>query len=131
MFSDLVKPIYRQQWISEAAYFIAETRGFEPGRELDDWLRAEVVYLKMLIRVYLSILDEDHIPVTLYELSQLATAMDIQHADTFTSTVELIRAIQIATKQLPCFRAEPHGHCEEMECEWRKECRKLISVSYR
>ena len=30
---------YRQ--IAEAAYFIAERRGFEAGHELDDWLLAE------------------------------------------------------------------------------------------
>ena len=27
--------------ITEAAYYIAEQRGFEPGHELDDWLAAE------------------------------------------------------------------------------------------
>lgn len=27
--------------ISEAAYYIAAQRGFEPGHELDDWLAAE------------------------------------------------------------------------------------------
>ena len=27
--------------IAEAAYFIAEQRGFEPGHEVDDWLQAE------------------------------------------------------------------------------------------
>jgi hypothetical protein len=27
--------------VSEAAYFLAEKRGFEPGRTLDDWLEAE------------------------------------------------------------------------------------------
>lgn len=31
----------RQQLIAEAAYFIAEQRGFAPGRELDDWAQAE------------------------------------------------------------------------------------------
>lgn len=30
-----------QAKIASAAYFIAEKRGFEPGRELDDWLAAE------------------------------------------------------------------------------------------
>ncbi len=28
--------------ISEAAYFLAEMRGFEPGRLMDDWLEAEL-----------------------------------------------------------------------------------------
>ena len=27
--------------IAQAAYFIAEQRGFEPGHEVDDWLQAE------------------------------------------------------------------------------------------
>jgi hypothetical protein len=27
--------------IAELAYYKAESRGFEPGRELDDWLDAE------------------------------------------------------------------------------------------
>ena len=31
----------RQIMISEAAYYLAEHRGFEAGHELDDWLVAE------------------------------------------------------------------------------------------
>jgi hypothetical protein len=31
----------RRSMIAEAAYLLAEQRGFEAGRELDDWLRAE------------------------------------------------------------------------------------------
>lgn len=27
--------------IAQAAYYIAEQRGFEPGHEVDDWLQAE------------------------------------------------------------------------------------------
>ncbi len=30
-----------QRSIAEAAYFRAQCRGFEPGRDLDDWLAAE------------------------------------------------------------------------------------------
>jgi len=32
----------RHRLIAEAAYFHAEHRGFAPGAELDDWLRAEL-----------------------------------------------------------------------------------------
>jgi len=38
-------PPMESEWhrmISEAAYFVAEKRGFEPGRTLDDWLEAEL-----------------------------------------------------------------------------------------
>jgi hypothetical protein len=31
----------RHTMIAEAAYFLAERRGFAPGQELDDWLQAE------------------------------------------------------------------------------------------
>lgn len=36
-----IAPQERQQLIAEAAYLIAERRGFAPGNELDDWLQAE------------------------------------------------------------------------------------------
>jgi hypothetical protein len=36
-----VAPDVRELMIAEAAYYIAERRGFEPGGELDDWLEAE------------------------------------------------------------------------------------------
>lgn len=31
----------REQMIADAAYFYAERRGFAPGNDMDDWLRAE------------------------------------------------------------------------------------------
>lgn len=34
------KPSHHEQ-VAEAAYFLAERRGFSPGRELDDWFAAE------------------------------------------------------------------------------------------
>ena len=33
----------RNQLVAEAAYFIAEQRGFAEGRELEDWLEAEAI----------------------------------------------------------------------------------------
>jgi len=32
--------------IEEAAYYLAEKRGFAPGHELEDWLQAEAQILK-------------------------------------------------------------------------------------
>lgn len=34
-------PEERERMIAEAAYYLAERRGFEPGHELEDWLVAE------------------------------------------------------------------------------------------
>lgn len=31
----------RNKMIEEAAYFIAQRRGFEPGHDVEDWLKAE------------------------------------------------------------------------------------------
>lgn len=36
-----ISPDERQRLIAEAAYYIAERRGFAAGCELDDWLQAE------------------------------------------------------------------------------------------
>ncbi len=37
----LIRPEARLAMICDAAYFLAERRGFIPGHELDDWLTAE------------------------------------------------------------------------------------------
>ena len=34
-------PTERDRLVAEAAYYIAERRGFSPGSELSDWLEAE------------------------------------------------------------------------------------------
>jgi hypothetical protein len=36
-----IEPEARQAMICEAAYFLAEKRGFDPGHDVDDWLLAE------------------------------------------------------------------------------------------
>lgn len=34
----------RQAWIAQAAYYLAERRGFQGGCALEDWLRSERVF---------------------------------------------------------------------------------------
>ena len=41
---------FRNQWISEAAYYQSETRNFATGCELDDWLYAENVFEQSMLR---------------------------------------------------------------------------------
>jgi hypothetical protein len=45
--------------IAEAAYYIAERRGFEPGAEMDDWLEAEAAIDQLLAAVAAEGDDED------------------------------------------------------------------------
>ncbi|WP_340121918.1 DUF2934 domain-containing protein [Methylobacter svalbardensis] len=70
MLSHAVKPVNRHQWISEAAYYKALARKFESGKELADWLEAELDYSNMLIALYISILEEDG-AMTIFSLQQL------------------------------------------------------------
>lgn len=45
-----IEPELRRSMIAEAAYYRAERRGFEPGRDLEDWLLAEGEIDGMLTR---------------------------------------------------------------------------------
>lgn len=129
MLNQAVKPLNRHQWISEAAYYKALARKFEPGKELTDWLEAEIDYSKMLIALYISILEEDG-PMTILSLQELAAFIGIKNPADMRSEIELVRAIQNATEHSPCFRSEINMPCEGLECKWRAECRKLISAWY-
>lgn len=43
-----LSPEERERLVAEAAYFIAERRGFAAGCELDDWLQAEAAVSRRL-----------------------------------------------------------------------------------
>ena len=129
MLSTLMQTINRDQWIAEAAYFKAEARHFEPGKELDDWLAATIDFSEMLIANFLAIVAEDG-PLTMADLRQLAKLIGIEQPEKLLSENDLVHAIQNATKHRPCFRAENNKLCHEPECKWKTECRKLISVWY-
>ncbi|MBN2510137.1 MAG: hypothetical protein JXB03_07670 [Spirochaetales bacterium] len=36
--------------------------------------------------------------------------------------VDLIRSIQTAEGNFPCFMTALNGECDQMDCLWRKEC---------
>lgn len=107
--------------------FIAEVRQFEFGKELDDWLVAEITYTELLITDFVRRVAEDE-SITMSGLRELATLLGIENLESLISESELMRAIQIAAKHRACFRSDDAGLCDEMDCQWRIECRKLISV---
>ena len=121
-----VDSVFRHQWISVAAYYKAETRNFESGMELDDWLFAEHDYVKMKIVRYLSITKEDG-GMTITGLQRLANSLGVDNAHNLHSTIELIQAIQQATDTDPCFRKTPITSCVENECLWKEECKTMIA----
>jgi hypothetical protein len=116
------------QWISEAAYYKAEARGFTPGLELDDWLAAENDYVKLQIAQHLVIAKEDG-GVTILGLQELARSVGVENPECINQKTELIRTIQNAVGGRPCFHESSGSACPEIvDCQWKFECKKLIAA---
>jgi len=113
---------FRHQWISRAAYYKAESRHFEPGKEIDDWIFAEKEFVKMLITRYQVIMLEDD-GITVKGLQRLAKSLGIRNAEKNSETAELIKAIQRATDSPTCFSFEAEFHCAQPKhCPWESQC---------
>ena len=84
MLRKLSHKLNRQAWIAEAAYYLAEKKGFDPGYESVDWQEAETSYNEMLIAAYIEVLQEDG-QMTVVGLRQLAELLGIQGADKLIS----------------------------------------------
>ena len=124
-----IENVPKQRWISDAAYFKAEARGFAHGHELADWLEAEQEYVEMLVEWFLSVFREDA-AITITGLQQLAKAIGIPKSEKVDSKLELIRLIQATSHHRPCFRTKPGEYChEQVGCQWQTECQKLVAVS--
>lgn len=118
---------FRQHWISEGAYYMAEKRNFVPGHALDDWLLAENVYVKKLITRYLDQAHEDG-GLTIKGLQRLAKLVGVVNSAELTQKEELVHAIQKANDDDPCFNFEPETHCTTAECcLWQAECKQMIA----
>ena len=122
----------RHQWISVAAYFKAEARNFDPGKKLDDWLEAEIDYTEFQIQAFILRCQEDG-DVSIHSLQELAKSLGVPNSIQLKSKVELIRRIQKASHHRPCFQSTYQEPCadSDSECQWRKECQKLIAIWYR
>lgn len=118
---------FRFQWISEAAYYLAEHRGFAPGMALDDWLMAEKEFITMQILRFQTIAIEDG-GMSIKGLQRLAKSLGVKNSDQITSEVDLIQSIQKITGSIPCFNSATNQHCDEVgACLWKAECKKLIA----
>lgn len=114
------------EWISVAAYFKAEARSFEPGKELDDWLEAEIDYTKFQIQSSLVRCKEDG-GISIAELQGLGRNVGVDHPEYINTEALLVREIQKISNHRPCFQTQTRVRCKETECQWRTECRKLIA----
>ncbi|MEQ1560715.1 MAG: DUF2934 domain-containing protein [Methyloglobulus sp.] len=125
-FAKHIGNVAKQRWISDAAYYKAAARGFSPGNELNDWLAAEQDFIEMQVNRYLAIAKEDGLSIA--GLRQLAKALGAEKPERLDSEAELIRLIQIASHQFPCFRTQFGELCDHhTDCQWQTECQKLIA----
>jgi Protein of unknown function (DUF2934) len=126
-----VDDISRQQWVSDAAYYKAEARGFIPGYEVADWLAAEQEFIEMLVDLFLSVFREDG-SMTMTGLQQLATAIGVSKPERIDSKLKLIRLIQLSSRHRPCFRTKPGEFCKDQAgCQWSGECQKMVAEWWR
>ncbi|MGE0387777.1 MAG: hypothetical protein AB7Q97_23880 [Gammaproteobacteria bacterium] len=44
-----------------------------------------------------------------------------------TGETSIVRAIQGAAGVSQCFRTEARNACEDYDCEWRRECLRLVA----
>jgi len=114
------------QWISTAAYFKAEARNFGSGKELEDWVEAEIDYIKFQIELFVVRCKEDG-GMSLIELQQLGRNLGIDHPERIKLEAKLIRKIQEVSMHRDCFQSQSRDNCEETGCHWRTECQKLIA----
>ena len=117
----------RRNWILEAAYFKSETREFEPGDELSDWLEAEKEYAEMKVTLFLSVFEEDDAALTIVDLQRLAGFVGVHQPERLRQETELVREIQNACIHLPCFQTN-NKFCDATDCHWRAKCQKLVAV---
>ncbi len=118
----------RHQWISEAAFYKAMSRNFEPGFELDDWLFAEREFVKKLIATYHIISSEDG-GLTLLGIQRFAKQLGIENTETLIQKEDLIHAIQIHMQNYPCYDNHAYHYCNQDElCLWRNDCKKIKAV---
>ncbi len=115
----------RHQRIAEAAYSKSDARTIEAGFESDDWRGAED-HIKSLITGYLSDCEEDG-GLSIVSLQRLAREIGIENPEIITTINQLVRSIQQASHQRPCFRFEQNMLCKDKNCQWSSECQRLIA----
>lgn len=61
-------------------------------------------------------------------LVELARIENVPMSAVMGSEVTLIRAVQSARDEEPCFMSEKRLLCTVDRCQWRSECRRLVAV---
>lgn len=84
----------------------------------------------MQVSRYLAQAEEDG-GITLNGLHRLARSIGVNNPENTSYKIDVIHAIQKATHQPTCFRAETSKLCTREDCSWQVECKKLVAEWYR
>jgi hypothetical protein len=60
-------------------------------------------------------------------LKAAAHRAGVVNMDGIDKEQDFVRSIQIATGHRPCFQSEHKYLCKKYDCEWRKDCTKLVA----
>lgn len=71
----------------------------------------------------------EEITMTIYDIRKKAGDMGIRRF-TRMRKPDLIRAIQMAEGNIPCFGTERCDYCRELSCLWRADCVELNRLRY-
>ncbi len=93
---------------------------------MDSRLKKEIEAMDERIRSFIMCSYEDG-GITVAGLRGLAGSMGVINPELINNEIELIRKIQKASHQRACFRSGNQRFCEEHECQWKTECRKIIA----
>ena len=83
--------------------------------------------IKSQIQLFLLRCHEDG-GMSVTDLQKLANSIGIKHSEHIHTEIALVHEIQNILQHRPCFKSQHISACDEAECEWRKECQKLIAV---
>ncbi len=62
------------------------------------------------------------------DLTEKAQTLGLLSAQRRGSETALVRAIQKAHGDEPCFMTDKRLLCNNLACDWRKECRRLVAA---
>ncbi len=60
-------------------------------------------------------------------LKGLARGVGVVNLESIDKEQDFVRSIQVAKGHQPCFQSDQKYLCREFDCEWRRECLKLVA----
>jgi len=83
--------------------------------------------IKSQIKSFLLRCNEDG-GMSITDLQKLANSIGVKNSERIHTEIALVHEIQNSLQHRACFKIQHISLCDDTECQWRKECQKLIAV---